>query len=760
MEAEKAYRRTLDLFVKLAADFPAVNVYPQIASEQRLNLGQFLVEAGRAEDALDVYRQEIDHRVKLAADAPTKLNHWQGLVRTHVELGRLLAKTGKKEEAETAYRQAAEIQEKLEKDFANKPEYRHDLVQSHWQAAHLFHEAGRPHEAERIFQLWRPHSGPELERIKKAAEADPKNGLIWGNLAVAYYRAGKWQDSLDIYKTKEHLGYGISGSAWQWFDLAMVHWQLNHKEEAYSWYYKSLTWVENAQEKRLLALQAEAAALMDLANPGERPQQAWTYNQTGTDLQKQGKEVEAMEAYGKAIDVYEKLWVDFPAVTIYRTKLVDLLNRTGRGKDVARVDREAISSLEQLAAAHPKMTVYRQAMGQLYRELGQWDKAAEIATDLDDPELNNIAWQIVASSAPDPQAVKLAVGLAQKAVARAPDARHIVNTLGTAYYRAGDWKAAIETLTKADEMYAGWNFSFNAFFIAMAHEQLGENEQARKWYAPALVWMAKHAPENEELLRFRAEAASLLGLPERLSPEHEQVKADGLEYYTLVLEAHPKADWAWSKRGASYAELGQWKEAMADFAKAVELKKDDPLHRYRQALARLQLGDVEGYRNVCADMLEQFDPAAKTDSARWAVWTCVLAADAVADWKVPLQLAEKAAADNPKNYRALNHHGSVLYRAGQSQEAIERLTEAEAAYQPDDQKQNAIACNWLFLAMAQQRLGHDEEAKKWRDKAVQWIDQEMQKMPTELAAANPLPWNRRLTLQLLRCEAEELLKQK
>ena len=62
--------------------------------------------------------------------------------------------------------------------------------------------------------------------------------------------------------------------------------------------------------------------------------------------------------------------------------------------------------------------------------------------------------------------------------------------------------------------------------------------------------------------------------------------------------------------------------------------------------------------------------------------------------------------------------------------------------------------------MAHQRLGHVEEAKKWHDKAAQWIERETRKKPKEPAAANPLPWNRRLTLQLLRREAEELLKQK
>jgi tetratricopeptide (TPR) repeat protein len=271
--------------------------------------------------------------------------------------------------------------------------------------------------------------------------------------------------------------------------------------------------------------------------------------------------------------------------------------------------------------------------------------------------------------------------------------------------------------------------------------------------------MEKYAPKHEELIGFRAEAAALLSLPEELTPEQELAKADDVKLYTLVLEADPKAAGACAARGSAYAERGEWKEAAADFARAIELDPDNPLHQYRQAMVRLELGETAGYRKLCADMLARLDPAAKADSAHWIVWTCVLAADAVADWKIPLQLAEKAVADDPESYRALNQQGAVLYRVGQYQEALKRLTEAQAAYRPDDQKVTALAYNWLFLAMAYQRLGQVEEAQKWHDKASQWIDQEMQKSK-EPAAANLLSWNRRLTLQLLRREAGELLKQK
>jgi WD40 repeat protein/serine/threonine protein kinase/Flp pilus assembly protein TadD len=230
-----------------------------------------------------------------------------------------------------------------------------------------------------------------------------------------------------------------------------------------------------------------------------------------------------------------------------------------------------------------------------------------------------------------------------------------------------------------------------------------------------------------------------------------------LAIYTTALERDAQEASLWNYRGNTYASLEHWKEASADFAKAMELQKDDPLPYYRQALLRLQLGDIPGYRRVCADMLGQFGLEGNAESARWTVWTCVLAADVVANWKLPLQLAEQAAADNPTSYQALNYHAAVLFRAGQYEEALQRLSEAEAFWQPEDEKLYAREYNWLLLAMVHHRLGHPKDAREWLAKAAQSIDGEMQQVPKKLAAATAWPWNRRLTLQFFRREAEELL---
>jgi len=47
------------------------------------------------------------------------------------------------------------------------------------------------------------------------------------------------------------------------------------------------------------------------------------------------------------------------------------------------------------------------------------------------------------------------------------------------------------------------------FFLAMAHQRLGEHDQALTWFNRAVEWMNKYGPHDDELRRFRAEAEAL-----------------------------------------------------------------------------------------------------------------------------------------------------------------------------------------------------------------------------------------------------------
>jgi len=134
---------------------------------------------------------------------------------------------------------------------------------------------------------------------------------------------------------------------------------------------------------------------------------------------------------------------------------------------------------------------------------------------LEDPVLpNKMAWALAISPTPTADTRRRAVELAEKAVQAAPTNGGYQNTLGVAQYRAGNWHEAQTALRKSMELGNGGN-SFDWFFLAMAHWQLGAKDEARKWYDNAVEWMDKNAKDISELRRFRNEAEDLLEIKKK-----------------------------------------------------------------------------------------------------------------------------------------------------------------------------------------------------------------------------------------------------
>jgi tetratricopeptide (TPR) repeat protein len=124
---------------------------------------------------------------------------------------------------------------------------------------------------------------------------------------------------------------------------------------------------------------------------------------------------------------------------------------------------------------------------------------------------------------------------------------------------------------------------------------------------------------------------------------------------------------------------------------------------------------------------------------------------AVEDWKSPLRLAEQASRGDPKNASFSRTLGALLYRADRMEEAIQELAKTTKLFEEPgaDKVRSSAAYPWFFLAMAHQRLGQAEEGRKCLDEGIKAMEQEIQK--------KDIRWNRRLTLQLFRREAEALL---
>jgi tetratricopeptide (TPR) repeat protein len=136
-------------------------------------------------------------------------------------------------------------------------------------------------------------------------------------------------------------------------------------------------------------------------------------------------------------------------------------------------------------------------------------------------ESNELAWMMLVSDLSDELAGR-AVEIAQHAVDAGPNSGNL-NTLGVAMYRVGRYADAVEALLKSEENEVP-SSAYNEVFLAMAHFRLGNRVEARRWFDKAVEIMDKSSPQNQELQRFRAEAAELLAISESSpKPQSDEV---------------------------------------------------------------------------------------------------------------------------------------------------------------------------------------------------------------------------------------------
>ena len=219
-----------------------------------------------------------------------------------------------------------------------------------------------------------------------------------------------------------------------------------------------------------------------------REMAARTLSQLGYSLLSAGKPQQAADAFRRSVDIWLVLIKDYPL---------------------------ALGSRAECAYNYMRLGISLVAAGQAAEADIAFQKASEWAPQ--DAGVNNsLAWHLVTSDAKlhDPGR---AVQFAKRAVELSPNMASFWNTLGTAQYRAGDWRGAIEALNKSEESMPGRYTSGNALFLSMAHWQLGEQDEARRWYGRAVEWMEKNKEQLDkkpkskaELLCFQVEAEELL----------------------------------------------------------------------------------------------------------------------------------------------------------------------------------------------------------------------------------------------------------
>jgi serine/threonine protein kinase/Flp pilus assembly protein TadD len=238
---------------------------------------------------------------------------------------------------------------------------------------------------------------------------------------------------------------------------------------------------------------------------GLNPRDANLHNALGSSLATLGQLAEAICCFREAIRLK-------PDLAFAHDNLGSALRLQGKLDDAVASYREAVRHKPDYAQARSNLGSALGVQGKNDEAFKQFQEAFRLKPD--DPEvLNNLAWLMATCSEVKLRDPQQSVKHAKKALEIAPIQGGRWNTLGVAQYRAGDWNSAVEALAKSIKLRQGGS-SEDYFFLAMAHWQLGEREKARSWYDKGIDWMDKNMPKDEELRRFRKEAAELLKIEE------------------------------------------------------------------------------------------------------------------------------------------------------------------------------------------------------------------------------------------------------
>jgi tetratricopeptide (TPR) repeat protein len=337
-EAEEALREALQVFEKLAADFPTVPGYRKSLGASHFGLVILLHKTGRPKEVEDALRQALPIFEKLAADFPSVAEHRKCLAVNYNALGELLmSRAGQRKEADEALRQALQVYEKLVVDFPTVPDYQKDLADLHNSRGNLMQKTRRPKEAEDAYRQG-------LQVYEKLATDFPTMPVYRKGLANSHYS----------------LGVLLS--------------ETRRQKEA-----------EDAYREGLRIYEKLAADFPTV--PDYRDCLGNSYHNLGDVLLNTGRSKEAEEAFRQAIRMLEKQATDFPASPQYASSFAGTLNDLALAlkaeeklPEARQMVEKAVTLQNKALEVEPGNAQYRQFLRNHYSVL------SEIALALNDAE--------------------------------------------------------------------------------------------------------------------------------------------------------------------------------------------------------------------------------------------------------------------------------------------------------------------------------------------------------------------------------------
>jgi tetratricopeptide (TPR) repeat protein len=209
------------------------------------------------------------------------------------------------------------------------------------------------------------------------------------------------------------------------------------------------------------------------------------------------------------------------------------------------------------------------------------------------------------------------------------------------------------------------------------------------------------------------------------------------------------------RRGRLRARLGRWEGAAKDYTRVLELEPDSHDAWYELAAVRLQLGDRDGYRRHCREMLHRFGRTIDPIEAERTAKACLIVPGTIADGEQLVRLTEQALATaHPQWADAwfLLSRGIAEHRAGRLRQAIDWIEKGRQKIKDAPPVYEALG--QLFLSLAYHQLNQAEKARATLGEATRIMDRQLPKADSGDLGDGWLDW---VFCQVVRREAQTLI---
>ncbi|HMN97259.1 MAG TPA: protein kinase [Phycisphaerales bacterium] len=221
----------------------------------------------------------------------------------------------------------------------------------------------------------------------------------------------------------------------------------------------------------------------------------------------------------------------------------------------------------------------------------------------------------------------------------------------------------------------------------------------RPEYALGLEYLLYALARNEQW-------ASALDAAREFSAAHPQIELPAVTKLQLL-----------RCRAYSAAAQREWSIAAEAYSQLLKGSSRDTEGLFELAAVRLLAGDLAGYREVCASMLERCESAGLR---RFLVArACTLATVSARELAHAADLGMRELDDHADHHWSLRARAALLCRDGRHGEAIAFLHRSlQSTSRPEHR-----SVIWAWLSRAHLGLGEHDAAKLWLGKVADWLDE-------------------------------------